>query len=103
MMMITRTESRIEFGLGQQKAVSIDVARITGALLAAERAANGRIVHALLLLTDGGSDPVRIEGSAIELSEVHGYVIETMLSAAPADRPSAHGAWGLAKGSARYQ
>lgn len=78
MLMITRTESQIEFGVGETKRISIDVARITGAMLAAERAPCGRIFHALLLLCDGGADPFRIEGSLIELAEVHSYVVETM-------------------------
>ena len=71
MMMITRTETCIEFGLGESKAISIDVARITGAMLAAERAPCGRVLHSLLLLTDRGCDPVRIEGGLLELTEVH--------------------------------
>ena len=79
MMMITRTESCIEFGIGELKAITVDVARITGAMLAAERAPCGRVFHSLLLLRDRGCDPVRIEGGLLELSEVHRYVVETMV------------------------
>jgi hypothetical protein len=79
MMMITRTESSIEFGLGETKRLSIDVSCINGAMLAAERMPCGRIGHALVLNVAGCADPVRIDGGAIELTEVHSYVVETML------------------------
>lgn len=80
MMMITRTESRLEFGIGETKRVSIEVNRIACAMLAAERLPCGRIIQALFLTLDGGGDPIRIDGSPLELGEVHQYVIETMTS-----------------------
>ena len=80
MMMITRTASMIEFGSAESQTIRIDVERITGAMLAAERAPCGRIFHTLILSTGPGIDPIRIEGAPIELTEVHQYVIETMLS-----------------------
>ena len=82
MMMITRTESRLEFGIGEQTAIAIDVDAITSAMLAAERLPCGRITQALLLTVGAGRDPIRIEGSAMELGEVHRYVVETMLQTA---------------------
>ncbi len=80
MMMITRTESRLEFGVGEQKSVSINVDRITCAMLAAERLPCGRVIQALYLTVADGCDPIRIDGSPMELTEVHQYVIETMVS-----------------------
>ncbi len=85
MMMITRTESHIEFGLGGSRSVSIDVGSITGAMLAAERLPSGRVHHALLLMTGVGSDPIRIEGELLELAEVHCYLVETMIDAGEAE------------------
>lgn len=81
MMMITRTESRIEFSMAESRKISIDVERITSAMLAAERAPCGRIFHALILSMGAGTDPIRIEGAPIELTEVHSYVVESMLYA----------------------
>ena len=80
MMMITRTESRLEFGLGETKSISIEVDRIVSAMLAAERLPCGRIAQALLLMLDTGGDPIRVDGTPMELNEVHQYVIDTMLS-----------------------
>jgi hypothetical protein len=82
-MMITRTETSIEFGLGESKRLSIDVSCINGAMLAAERMPCGRICHALVLNVAGSVEPVRIDGGAIELTEVHSYLVETMLQLGP--------------------
>jgi len=81
MMMITRTESRLEFGIGETTSISIEVDRIVCAMLAAERLPCGRIAQALFLTLDTGGDPIRVDGSPMELNEVHQYVIETMLGA----------------------
>ena len=70
----------IEFGLGESRTISVDVDAISSAMLSAERAPCGRIFYALLLGTRRGADPIRIEGSPLELAEVHQYVVETMLS-----------------------
>ncbi len=86
MMMITRTESRLEFGIGETKCISIEVDRIACAMLAAERLPCGRIAQALFLTLDTGGDPIRIDGSPMELNEVHQYVIDTMQSIGGAAR-----------------
>ena len=86
MLMITRTESTIELGRGETRPISIDVGRICSAMLAAERAPCGRIFHALLLMIGSGVDPIRIEGSWLELTEVHQYIVETMRSVAKANQ-----------------
>ena len=83
MMLITRTDSRIEFEIGESRSASIDVDRLTGVMLVAERAPCGRVFHALLLQIDGGGAPLRIEGGPFELTEVHQYVVETMVAAKP--------------------
>ena len=88
MMLITRTESRIEFEIGESQSSSIEVDRLTGVMLVARRAPCGRIFHALMLLVDGDTDPIRIEGSPFELTEIHQYVVETMLHNSA--RPTAH-------------
>ena len=86
MLMITRTESHIEFAIGETRSLSIDVARLAGCMLAAERTSCGRLHQSMLLLVRG-SDPIRIEGSPYELAQVHQYVVETMLSESEAMVP----------------
>ena len=93
MMMITRTESQIEFGISESRTASIDIDHLTGVMLVAERAPCGRMCHALVLLLDGGRDPIRIDGNPFELTEVHQYVVESMLRDSmltALGRPTAH-------------
>ena len=78
MLMITRTDSTIELSRSGAEKVRIDVARVSGVMLAAERMPCGRVCHALLLMTGKGFDPIRVEGAAMELLELHHYVVETM-------------------------
>ena len=80
MMMITRTETRLEVGLQERGIVTIDVDRICGAMLAAERLPCGRLAHSLLLMVGRDADPVRIDGDPAELNEMHAYIVETMLA-----------------------
>ena len=79
MMLITRTDSRIEFEISESRSASIDVDRLTGVVLVAERAPCGRLLHALMLQLDDGREPIRIDGGQFELTELHSYVVETML------------------------
>ena len=90
MLMITRTDTTIELARAGTVTVCIDVARVSGVMLAAERMPCGRICHALLLMTGKGHDPIRIDGTAAELIELHHYVVETMLcdpDGEPGSRP----------------
>ena len=83
MMLITRTESHIEFETADRQTRAIDVDQLTGAMLVAERQPDGSISQALMLLASGVTEQIRIEGNPFELLEVHQYVIETMLRDAP--------------------
>jgi hypothetical protein len=80
MMMITRTNEHLEVGLAD-RTLSIDVDRIRGASLTAERTGDGRLLNCLVLLLESGAAPVRIEGSFAILREVQQYIIEIMQEA----------------------
>ncbi len=86
MLMITRTDNLIEFGYGETTTIAIDLANITGSMLAAERLPCGQLHYALLLATATNRDPVRIEGEHDVLAAVHQYVIDTLLQ--PCDQPA---------------
>ena len=84
MLMITRTDSLIELAGGDRRHLAIDVAHVSAAMLAVERAPCGRVVQVLALAFDNGGSPLRIEGAAYELTALHQTVSEMMLEGARA-------------------
>ncbi|MGE0628580.1 MAG: hypothetical protein AB7O43_12210 [Hyphomicrobiaceae bacterium] len=87
MLIIRRTESQIEFTTGEAKSTLIDTARISSAMLAAERLPCGTILHTLLLTTAIGCDPVRLEGELGELADVYCYLVEAMRASEASCQP----------------
>jgi hypothetical protein len=79
-MIITRYAHQVEVEIEGQRKMSIDVRRVRGAALSAERA-GARLINALVLSMDGsygaGSEQ-RIEGGASMLAAVHQTVLEAM-------------------------
>ena len=58
MLMVTRSDSCIEFKLGDDSTIAIDVARLSGAMLAIERMPCGHVRHALVLTVAGRRRPL---------------------------------------------
>ena len=79
MMSITRADGLLEVTLERDRHMSIQMTGITGVTLSAEKLPCGRMAHALHLISNCESSPVRLDGSLVELSALHQYVLETML------------------------
>jgi hypothetical protein len=79
MLMITRTESLIEIGRGEGRAVALDVSGLLAVSLATERMACGRIRRVLAVEFGDGRPVLRIDGSPVELAALHDTVTEMML------------------------
>ena len=88
MLMITRTESFVELGNGDKRLLAFDVADVAKAMLCVERAPCGAVFHVLALTFIDGEQPLRLEGGAMELKELHAVVMEIMLETGP--RRSVH-------------
>ena len=84
MLSITRTEGAIEVAFDETRRLSVEVGEIDCAMLSAERAPCGRLLHALVLTGGSRWSPVRIEAGVGELGLIHQYVIESMAAAASA-------------------
>ena len=83
MLMITRTQSRVELDNGDRRLVAFDAADVIQAMLSIERAPCGAVCHVLALTFAGVEPPLRLEGSVAELRELHDVVAEIMHDLAP--------------------
>ncbi len=82
MLMVTRTDSVVEVGNADRRFAAFDAGHVTSAMLCVERAACGRIIQALVLAFGDGVQPLRLEGSPMELAAVHQTVAEVMQDSA---------------------
>jgi hypothetical protein len=92
-MIITRTGEAVEFHLTETRRVAIDASRVASASHVVERAADGKVVNALVLIMGRGEASVRVQASAAQVAAMHASPAEIMSeTTGPAltsrDRPS---------------
>lgn len=76
MLSMTLADGFLELSLAERR-LTIDVAAMSGAMLATERSPCGRVGHALVL-SDPGGNTTRIDGSLDQLGMIHQRVIELL-------------------------
>jgi hypothetical protein len=92
-MIITRTGEAVEFHLTETRRVAIDASRVASTSHVVERAADGKVVNALVLIMGRGEASVRVQASAAQVAAMHASLAEIMSeTTGPAltsgDRPS---------------
>lgn len=75
-MIITRTGDVVEFRVGEDKPIRINVSGIASAALSAERGPNGKL--GLVLTLSGSAGPQRIVAGPIALAAMHARIVEVM-------------------------
>lgn len=77
-MIITRTAEVVEFRIGEAKRISVDTSRVSSAMMAVERGADGKLSHVLVLLMGPGMSQIRIEATREQVTVMQSRLAEVM-------------------------